>query len=112
MVSQKAQLCSAPNCALVKVDRLGTFSDRISGTPSWPTKRGQGAFPVPFGLPLRAKLVQAATSSSESLSSDAVRPGDWLAPETPRMPPCQPGQRNWVSIVWAAKGVKPGMAGE
>ena len=34
ILSQKSQSWRAPNCALVKVDKLGTFSDRYSGTPS------------------------------------------------------------------------------
>src|SRR6266568_2668958 len=116
MVSQKSQWWLAENSALVNVDKLGTFSDKYSGTPSWSTYRGQGEFPDQFGLPVAAKLVQAATSSSESVISDPlISPvvqvfcGAWFIP---RMPPCQPGNRNWMSIVWAARGTKPGMGGK
>ena len=80
MVSQKPQLCAVPNDDHVNVDRAGTFSDKNSGAvDAAEIKRGQGELPLfGFGLPVAAKLVQAATSWSESVSSAALNAVDWL----------------------------------
>ena len=95
---QKPQLWLADHCARVNVDKPGTFSDKTAGALAASVYCGQGEFPVPFGLPVLAKLVQAATSSSESAVSCALKVAGWF---TPRTPPCQFGNRNWMSIVCA-----------
>src|SRR6267154_507150 len=77
---QKPQLWLADHCALVNVDKPGTFSDKTAGASAALTYCGQGEFPVPFGLPLLAKLVQAATSSSERVASCVVKVAGWLTP--------------------------------
>jgi len=70
---QKPQLWLADHCARVNVDKPGTFSDKTAGALAASVYCGQGEFPVPFGLPVLAKLVQAATSSSESAVSCALK---------------------------------------
>src|SRR5216683_805419 len=106
---QKPQLWLADHCALVNVDKPGTFSDKTAGASAALVYCGQGEFPVPFGLPVLAKLVQAATSSSERVASCVVKVAGWL---TPRTPPCQLGNKNWMSIVCAARGLNPGKGGK
>ena len=63
MSFQKPHLWAAENCALVYVDSFGAFSDRMELPllANW----GHGDFPVPFGLPVFARFVQAATSWSD-----------------------------------------------
>jgi hypothetical protein len=79
----------------------------------WSTNRGQGEFaPLGFGLPVAAKWVQAATSWLERISSSAVSAGDWLAPETPRIPPCQSGNKNWISMGVGCQGGEARHVGE
>ena len=57
--SQKSHLQSALNCA------TGFVDSGMSSTRYWPDSSavnlGHGEFPEPFGFPVFAKLVQAAT---------------------------------------------------
>src|SRR5947207_15547883 len=99
---QRSQLWLADHCARVNVDKLGTFSDKTAAALAASEYCGQGEFPVPFGFPVLVTWDQAATSSSESAVSCAVKIAGWF---TRKRPLCQFGVRNWMTMVNAVIAV-------
>ena len=91
-------------CASVMVE-FEIFCDRNGPAPD--VNVGHAGSPRPFGLPVAANLVHAPTIWSDRVISAPCNSRGWpliWSKFTPRFPPCQPGNTNWMSVVWAARG--------